>query len=56
MEYMPVMKTYIPGQIVQWELNNKRLWEAAWHVNPDTGKKEKVWAQAVEFVGKVVKV
>lgn len=55
-ECMPAMKKYSQGQIVQWELNNKQVWEAAWYVNPDTGKKEKAWARAVEFVGKVVRV
>ena len=54
-ECMPAMKTYSRGQIVQWELNPKRIWDAAWYVNPDTGNREKAWSLAVEFVGRVVK-
>jgi hypothetical protein len=53
---MPTRKKYSAGQIVQWALNNKQLWEAGWYVNPDTGKKEQAWVQAVEFEGPVVKV
>ncbi len=56
LECMPALKEYSPGQIVQWELNNKNVWETAWYVNPDTGKKEQAWSQAVEFQGRVVKV
>jgi hypothetical protein len=55
-ECMPAMKSYSQGQIVQWELNNKQIWEAAWYVHPDTGRKDKAWNRAVEFVGRVVKV
>lgn len=55
-ECIPAMKRYFQGQIVQWELNGKHIWGAAWYLNPDTGKKENAWVRAVEFEGKVVKV
>jgi len=54
-ECMPTRKRYSQGQIVQWELDKDRVWDRAWYVNPDTGKKEKAWARAVEFVGRIVK-
>ncbi|NWG12292.1 MAG: hypothetical protein HXY20_02020 [Acidobacteria bacterium] len=52
-ECMPVLKTYQKGQIVRWDTNHKLVWGAAWYVNPETGAKEKAWAQAVEFMGGV---
>jgi hypothetical protein len=52
-ECMPAVKDYRQGQIVQWDINHKRLWDDAWYVNPDSGSKEKAWARSVEFVGKV---
>jgi len=53
-ECMPTMKRYSQGQTVTWELNNKKIWESAWYVNPDTGKTEKAWTHAVEFAGRIV--
>jgi len=55
-ECMPVVKKYRQGQIVSWDLNNKRMWEHSWYRNPDSGEVERAWAQAVEFTGKVVTV
>jgi len=55
-ECMPTRKRYAKGQVVQWELDKDQVWDAAWYINPDTGKKEKAWARAVEFVGRVVRV
>ena len=55
-ECMPVVKKYRQGQIVSWDLNNKRLWELSWYRNPDTGQVERAWAQSVEFTGKTVRV
>jgi hypothetical protein len=55
-ECMPTLKEYSRGQILRWDINHKRLWEAAWYLNPDTGAKERAWVQAVEFTGKVVKL
>ena len=54
-ECMPSRKKYQKDQLVQWEINHKKLWEASWYLNPETGSKEKAWVQAVEFVGNVVK-
>jgi len=51
---MPSRKRYIQGQIVGWDLNNKKIWQSAWYRNPETAQIEKAWTQAVEFVGKVV--
>ena len=53
-ECMPTRKRYTRGQTLQWEIDHKQQWEDAWYVNPETGKKEKAWSRAVEFVGKVV--
>lgn len=54
-ECMPTRKRYSQGQVVQWELDKDRVWDTAWYFNPDTGKKEKAWARAVEFAGRIVK-
>jgi hypothetical protein len=52
-ECMPALKDYRKGQVVRWDTNHKRVWDAAWYVNPETGSKEKAWAHAVEFMGGV---
>ena len=52
-ECMPAVKDYRQGQIVQWDTNHKLLWDDAWYVNPESGSREKAWARAVEFVGRV---
>jgi hypothetical protein len=53
-ECMPTRKKYQPGQLVEWDLNNKQIWQESWYRNPETGKAEKTWTQAVEFIGRVV--
>jgi hypothetical protein len=53
-ECMPTRKTYRVGQLVQWDLNNKKVWQNSWYKNPETGAAEMAWIQAVEFIGKVV--
>ena len=53
-ECIPARKKYAAGQIVNWDLNNKRIWQNNWYINPETGKAEMAWVQAVEFTGKVV--
>jgi hypothetical protein len=53
-ECMPTRKKYQAGQLVEWDLNNKQIWQDNWYINPATGKAEKIWIQAVEFVGRVV--
>ena len=53
-ECMPTLKQYRAGQLVRWELSNKRQWETSWYLSPDTGEKEKAWSHAVEFLGRVV--
>jgi hypothetical protein len=53
-ECMPTRKHYRKGQLVRWDINHKRQWETAWYVDPDTGRKERAWAMAVEFIGPVV--
>jgi hypothetical protein len=53
-ECMPTRKRYRAGQLVQWDLNNKQVWQNCWYRNPETSKAEIAWTQAVEFVGKVV--
>jgi hypothetical protein len=53
-ECMPTRKNYKVGQLVDWDLNNKKIWQDNWYVNPETGKPEPAWVQAVEFTGRVV--
>jgi len=53
LECMPVLKSYRKGQIARWDINHKRVWDAAWYVNPETGNREKAWTQAAEFLGGV---
>ena len=52
-ECMPVLKNYRQGEIVQWDTNHKRVWDAAWYVDPDSGANTKAWAHAVEFRGRI---
>ena len=53
-ECMPTRKSYKAGQLVQWDLNPKQIWQSSWYKNPETGKIEEAWVQAVEFIGKIV--
>jgi hypothetical protein len=55
-ECMPTRKKYKAGELVNWELNNKKSWQNCWYVNPETGAAERAWVQAVEFTGKIVAV
>ncbi len=55
-ECMPTSKRYAQGQIVKWDIDPKKLSAASWYRNPDSGNKERAWAQSVEFIGKVVEV
>jgi hypothetical protein len=55
-ECMPTRKKYRVGQLVQWDLNNKKVWQNCWYKNPETGAVEMAWTHAVEFIGKVVTV
>ena len=55
-ECMPTRKKYQPGQLVEWDLDNKRIYQNSWYINPETGAAEKAWVQAVEFIGRVVAV
>jgi len=54
-ECMPTRKKYEVGQLVQWDLNNKKIWQNCWYKNPESGAAERLWIQAVEFIGKIVK-
>jgi hypothetical protein len=51
---MPTRKKYKTGQLVEWDLNNKKIWPSSWYINPATGATEMAWTQAVEFVGRIV--
>jgi hypothetical protein len=55
-ECMPTRKRYTVGQLVQWDLNNKKVWQNCWYRNPETNDVEMAWTQAVEFIGKVITV
>lgn len=52
-EALPTTKRYRPGQIVQWGLSNKRLWEECWYRDPEDGRVKRAWTRSVEFTGKV---
>ncbi len=52
-ECMPTRKNYEAGQLVSWDLDNKKIWGNCWYKNPDTNNNEKAWSQAVEFIGRV---
>lgn len=54
LDVVPTRYSYQPGQIITWELNNKRTWEAGWYRNPETGQVEQAWTMHVEFVGQVI--
>ncbi|MFB3905289.1 MAG: hypothetical protein ACE15E_17705 [Acidobacteriota bacterium] len=54
LDVAPTRKSYQAGQIVTWDLNNKKLWEKAWYRSPESGKIEQAWTFHVEFIGKVV--
>jgi len=56
LECMPTRKRYKAGQLVQWDLNNKKIWKASWYRDPETGDSVMAWSQAVEFIGKIIKV
>ena len=53
-ECMPTRKNYRVGQLVQWDLDNKQIWQNCWYRNPATGAIEMAWTQSVEFIGKIV--
>jgi len=54
LDIAPTRKSYQAGQIVAWDLNNKKLWEKAWYRDPETGEIEQAWTFHVEFIGRVV--
>ena len=53
---MPTRKMYSAGQLVQWDLDNRQVWQSCWYRNPETAKPEMAWTQAVEFIGRIVTV
>jgi hypothetical protein len=53
-ECLPTTKEYRKGQIVTWELNLKRMWDAAWYRSLEDGQIIRAWTQSVEFRGRVV--
>ena len=55
-ECMPTRKKYQAGQLVNWELDNKKIFQNCWYINPETGAPERAWVQSAEFIGKVVAV
>ncbi len=54
LDIAPTRKNYQAGQIVAWDLNNKKLWEKAWYRNPESGDIQQAWTFHVEFIGPVV--
>ena len=55
LDVVPTRVSYQPGQIITWDLNNKRTWEAGWYRNPDSGQVEQAWTMHVEFVGELIR-
>jgi len=53
-ECLPTRKAYRAGQLVGWDLDNKRIWQNCWYRDPATGAIEMAWTQAVEFIGKII--
>jgi len=54
LDIAPTRRNYQAGQIVTWDLNNKKLWEKSWYRNPESGAIEQAWIYHVEFIGKIV--
>lgn len=54
MDIMPTRKQYSPGQLVNWDLNNKKQWEENWFKHPGTGEVEYAWILHVEFTGRLI--
>ena len=54
LDVLPTRKEYEPGQLVTFNLNNKRLWEECWFRNPETQQVERAWNLHVEFIGDVI--
>ncbi len=54
LDVVPSLNRYEPGQLVQWTLNNQKLWEESWYKNPETGQIERAWTIHVEFIGQVL--
>jgi hypothetical protein len=49
----PTARTdYAKGQLVAWEWNMGRVWNAAWYRDPDTGAIGEAWGSSAEFVGR----
>lgn len=55
-ECMPARKKYNVDDVVQWDINKDKLWSESWYVDPGSGTRTKAWTQAVEFIGKKVRV
>lgn len=53
-DIVPTLKKYKTGQLLNWSLNNKRVWEECWYRNPETNKIEQAWTLHVEFDGKQI--
>lgn len=54
LDIVPTSKHYEPGQLVRWNLNNKKMWEESWYKNPETNQIEQAWVIHVEFTGQVL--
>ncbi len=54
MDIMPTHVQYSPGQLVDWNLNNKRQWEDNWFRHPETKNIERAWTLHVEFTGRLI--
>ena len=53
-DVLPTLKEYEIGQLVDWRLDNKHVWEESWYQNPETAKIERAWILHVGFVGNVI--
>ena len=53
-DIVPTLKKFKAGQLVNWSLNNERIWEECWYRNPKTDKIEQAWTLHIEFVGELI--
>ncbi len=54
MDIMPTLAQYSPGQLVDWNLDNKEQWEDNWFRHPETNKIEQAWTLHVAFTGRLI--
>jgi hypothetical protein len=54
LDIVPSRTRYEPGQLVDWNLNNRKQWEENWFRHPETQTIEPAWQLHVEFTGRLI--